>query len=208
MKLAGVRGREFADLVASDAPAPGGGSAAALYGAVGAALAAMAAGLTRGRKKYAEFEEHAAKTEEKAGELKVKLLDVMDRDTEAFLDVSSAFGMPKATDEEKAARSAAIQAGLVGCIESPLAMMKHALEVLRLAEQVIGGFNTSSASDLGVGVLLVRAGLSGAWLNVKINLGSLKDREKAAAYEAEARALLDEALPLADDLYRQIEQML
>ena len=87
-------------------------------------------------------------------------------------------------------------------------MMKHALEVLRLAEQVIGGFNTSSASDLGVGVLLVRAGLSGAWLNVKINLGSLKDREKAAAYEAEARALLDEALPLADELYRQIEQML
>ena len=83
-----------------------------------------------------------------------------------------------------------------------------AAEDVALAEQVIGGFNTSSASDLGVGVLLVRAGLSGAWLNVKINLGSLKDREKAAAYEAEARALLDEALPLADDLYRQIEQML
>jgi len=200
--------KKFADVMASDAPAPGGGSASALAEALGASLVSMVCALTKGRAKYQAFEAQAVKAEADAQALKETLLAAVDADTEAFDAVSAAFGMPKGTDEEKAARSAAIQAGLVGCIESPLAMMKHALAVLRLAEQVIGGFNTSSASDLGVGVLLVRAGLSGAWLNVKINLGSLKDRKKAAAYEAEARAVLEEALPLADDLYSRIEQML
>ena len=201
MKLAELRVREFADLVASDAPAPGGGSAAALYGAVGAALAAMAAGLTRGRKKYAEFEEHAAKTEEKAGELKAKLLDVMDRDTEAFLAVSSAFGMPKATDEEKAVRSAAIQEGLKGCTRTPMEMMELCDEAISLAASLVGRFNETSASDLGVAFLSLKTGMQGAWLNVLINIGSLKDREFAASMREKGEALLSHALPLADESY-------
>ena len=114
MKLADMTVTGFADTVASDAPAPGGGSCAALYGSIGAALTAMVGGLTQGRKKYAEYAEHAAEVEKKGNELKTRLLDVMDRDTEAFNVVSAAFGMPKATDEEKAARSAAIQEGLKG----------------------------------------------------------------------------------------------
>ena len=120
MKLADMTVTGFADTVASDAPAPGGGSCAALYGSIGAALTAMVGGLTQGRKKYAEYAEHAAEVEKKGNELKTRLLDVMDRDTEAFNVVSAAFGMPKATDEEKAARSAAIQEGLKGCTKTPM----------------------------------------------------------------------------------------
>ena len=103
MKLAELTVTGFADIVSSDAPAPGGGSCAALYGAIGAALTAMVGGLTQGRKKYAEYAEHAAEVEAKGNELKARLLDVMDRDTDAFNVVSAAFGMPKDTDEEKAA---------------------------------------------------------------------------------------------------------
>ena len=114
-KLAELTVTEFADLLASDAPAPGGGSAAALEGAIGAALTAMVCGLTKGKKKFAEFNDLAVEGEVKALALKDRFIDVMDRDTEAFNVVSAAFGMPKATDEEKAARSAAIQKGLEGC---------------------------------------------------------------------------------------------
>ena len=95
MKLAELTVTGFADIVSSDAPAPGGGSCAALYGAIGAALTAMVGGLTQGRKKYAEYAEHAAEVEAKGNELKTRLLDVMDRDTDAFNVVSAAFGMPK-----------------------------------------------------------------------------------------------------------------
>ncbi len=124
MKLAELTVTGFADIVSSDAPAPGGGSCAALYGAIGAALTAMVGGLTQGRKKYAEYAEHAAEVEAKGNELKARLLDVIDRDTDAFNVVSAAFGMPKDTDEQKATRSAAIQNGLKGCTKTPMEMME------------------------------------------------------------------------------------
>ena len=128
MKLAELTTAGFTDLLASDAPAPGGGSAAALEGALGAALTAMVCSLTVGKKKYAEHEELARSVQAKANELRTRFVDVMDRDTEAFNVVSAAFGMPKATDEEKAARSAAIQEGLKGCTKTPFEMMELAVE--------------------------------------------------------------------------------
>ena len=109
-KLAELTTTEFVDLLASDAPAPGGGSAAALEGALGAALSAMVCGLTtvgKSKEKYADYQEFVIESQKKLTELKVAFVDVMDRDTEAFNVVSAAFGMPKATDEEKAARRAA-----------------------------------------------------------------------------------------------------
>ena len=123
MKLADLKVTEFVDLLASDAPAPGGGSAAALEGALGAALTAMVCELTtigKSKEKYAEYQEFVIASQKKATELKVRFVDVMDRDTEAFNVVSAAFGMPKATDEEKAARSAAIQKGLRAAPPLPL----------------------------------------------------------------------------------------
>lgn len=201
MKLAELKTAEFVDLLASDAPAPGGGSAAALEGALGAALTAMVCSLTIGKKKYAEFEETAKAAQAKAADLKARFVDVMDRDTEAFNVVSAAFGMPKATDEEKAARSAAIQKGLEGCTATPFEMMELAVEALELTASILGKSNDSAASDLGVSALSLRAAIQGAWLNVLINIGSLKNKELAEDYRAKGEALLAKALPLADQIY-------
>ena len=201
MKLAELKTAEFVDLLASDAPAPGGGSAAALEGALGAALTAMVCGLTVGKKKYAEFQELAESAQAKATDLKARFVDVMDRDTEAFNVVSAAFGMPKETDEEKAARSAAIQKGLEGCTKTPFEMMELAVETLELTASILGKSNDSAASDLGVSALSLRAAIQGAWLNVLINIGSLKDQALAEDYRAKGEALLAKALPLADQIY-------
>ena len=208
MKLADLKVTEFVDLLASDAPAPGGGSAAALEGAIGAALTAMVCGLTKGKKKFAEFNDLAVEAEVKALALKDRFVDVMDRDTEAFNVVSAAFGMPKETDEEKAARSAAIQKGLEGCTATPFEMMEIALETLELTDSILGKSNDSAASDLGVSALSLRAAVQGAWLNVLINIGSLKNKELAEDYRAKGEAILAKALPLADKIYTEVLGML
>ena len=207
-KLAELQTAEFVDLLASDAPAPGGGSAAALEGALGAALTAMVCGLTVGKKKYADYQELAVETQKKAGDLKARFVDVMDRDTEAFNVVSAAFGMPKETDEEKAARSAAIQKGLEGCTATPFEMMELAVETLELTDSILGKSNDSAASDLGVSALSLRAAIQGAWLNVLINIGSLKNKELAEDYRKKGEALLERALPVADRIYQTVVSQL
>ena len=205
MKLAEMGVTQFVDTLASDAPAPGGGSAAALMGALGAGLAAMVGCLTQGRKKYADYAEFAAQVESRGNELKAKLLDVMDRDTEAFNLVSAAFSLPKETEEEKAKRSAAIQEGLKACTETPLECMALGCEAVVLAHDFLEqGFNTSSASDLGVAFLSLSAAIRGAWLNVLINLGSIKDEAFRAERWAKGEALLAKSLPLAEAGYEKI----
>lgn len=207
MKLADMQVTQFCDVLASDAPAPGGGSTAALEGALGAALTAMVCGLTtvgKSREKYAEYQEFVLASQKKALDLKARFMDVMDRDTEAFNVVSAAFGMPKATDEEKAARSAAIQKGLEGCARTPFEMMELAAETLELTAELLGKTNDSAASDLGVSALSMRAAIQGAWLNVLINIGSLKNKELAEDYRKKGEALLAKALPLADQIYQNV----
>ena len=204
MKLAEMTVTQFADVLASDAPAPGGGSTAALAGALGAALTAMVCRLTEGRKKYEEYQDHILEVKEKATALQAKFIDVMDRDTEAFMVISNAYGMPKATDEEKAARSAAIQAGLVKSTETPMEMMELSAETIALTESLLGKFNTASASDLGVGALTLRTAVQGAWLNVLINIGSLKDKELAESYRVKGQSLVDQVVFAADRIYETV----
>ena len=204
MKLAEMTVTQFADVLASDAPAPGGGSTAALEGALGAALTAMVCRLTEGRKKYEEHQAFVLEVKEKATALQAQFIDVMDRDTEAFMVISNAYGMPKATDEEKAARSAAIQAGLVKSTETPMEMMELAAQTIALTESLLGRFNTASASDLGVGALSLRAAVQGAWLNVLINIGSLKDTALAESYRTKGQALVDQVVAAADRIYAEV----
>lgn len=201
MKLAEMNVTQFADVLASDAPAPGGGSTAALAGALGAALTAMVCELTVGKKQFADVREDVLAVQAKASDLQKRFLDVMDRDTDAFLVVSNAFAMPKATDEEKATRSAAIQKGLEGCTATPFEMMELAAQTIELTESLLGRFNTASASDLGVGALSLRTAVQGAWLNVLINIGSLKNKELAEDYRAKGQALVDEVVEAADRVY-------
>ena len=139
--------------------------------------------------------------------LREKLADVMDRDTDAFLMVSDAYALPKATDEEKAARSLAIQEGLKACTRTPLEMMELMGEAVELMASMMDGFNTNCASDLGVAALSLKAGILGAWLNVKINTGSLKDKAFAADAEARGQAVLDRAVPAAEDCFARLLKM-
>ncbi|BAK98422.1 methenyltetrahydrofolate cyclohydrolase [Oscillibacter valericigenes Sjm18-20] len=204
MKLADQTVTSFVDLMASDAPAPGGGSAAALEGALGAALTAMVCALTQGKKKYAEFAELAEGVGEKAQALKAQYVDVIDRDTQAFNAVSAVFAMPKDTDEQKAARSGAMQEALKGCTKTPFEMMELATKALELTDSVVGRSNASAASDLGCAALSLKAAIQGAWLNVLINIGGLKDQAFADQYRAGGEALLKKALPLADSIYEKV----
>lgn len=208
MELKQLTVTDFAALLGSDAPAPGGGSAAALMGSLGAALTAMVCALTLGKKKYAEHQELAQDTLAQAKQLQVRFLELMDEDTRAFGEMSAAFALPKTTEEEKAARSAAVQRALAVCTETPFAMMELAAQALELAAQALGKTNTSALSDLGVSALSLRSAIQGAWLNVLINTGSMKDAALAEQYRSRGRALLERALSLADRIYSMVEEQL
>ena len=192
--------KEFAELLASDAPAPGGGSASALIGGLAAALTKMVGELSG----KIEDQDRVQEVMSDAGNLIEGLFVDADKDTDAFMLVSNAFGMPKDTDEEKAARSAAIQSGLTACTESPLEVMAKAVQVLELIEKLEGGYNTNAASDLGVAVLSAQTALKGAWLNVLINVGSLKDKDAAASFQTQGEDLLNRGEALATNLYEKI----
>ncbi len=202
--LAELKTHEFTSLLASDAPAPGGGSAAALEGAIGAALTAMVCTLTIPKKAYAQHAEELAAIRDKAEAIRARFIDVMDRDTDAFMVVSRAFGMPKATEEEKAARSAAIQKGLEGCTATPFEMMELAAQTIELTASMLGRFNESAASDLGVAAISLRSAVQGAWLNVLINIGSLKNTELAENYRARGTELLNKVQTLSDQVYNTV----
>lgn len=208
MKLVDMTLNDFSKLLASAAPAPGGGSAAALEGAVGAALTSMVASLTVGKKKYAEHEALTQELLEKTEAVRVKFVDVIDRDTEAFNGISAVFAMPKDTDEQKATRAAAMQEALKACTQTPFDMMTYALEALELTGRAVGKSNASAASDLGVAALSLKAAVQGAWLNILINVGGIKDSAFVERYRSEGEAILAKALPLADEIYETIRASL
>ena len=208
MKLAEHTVNDFVNVLASDAPAPGGGSAAALIGAVGASLAAMVAGLTLGKEKYREF---AAQTEVLQADglrLQKRFLELIDQDTEAFNEVSAAYKLPKATEAEKDARRAAIEQALQNATRTPFAMMETAAECLQLVAGAVGKTNASAASDLGVAAYSLRAALHGAWLNVLINIGGIKDDAFVSQYKAAGQKLLVDSDIFAETISRQIIESL
>lgn len=204
MKLVDRTVTGFIDLMASSEPAPGGGSAAALQGALGAALTAMVCALTIGKKKYADVQELITAAQQEAVTLKNRYLDVIDRDTEAFNGVSAVFAMPKDTDEQKQARTEAMQTALKACTETPFEMMQLAYESLKLTQSIVGRSNASAASDLGCAALSLKAAIQGAWLNVLINIGGITDEAFASHYRQEGQALMAQALPLADSIYQEV----
>ena len=181
---------DFLDELASDSPAPGGGSVAALNGALGAGLIAMVARLTIGKKGYDAVQSLMEETRDGADRLKQRLTELVDEDTQAFNAVMAAFKLPKETDEDKAARSAAIQAGYQQAIHTPMETAESCLAVLELAAAIAGKGNANAASDLGVAAQVAYAGVEGAVMNVKINLPAIKDETwKQAQSDATADIL-------------------
>lgn len=171
--------RGFADETASESPAPGGGSISAYLGALGAALAAMVANLSSHKAGWDERWEEFSDWAVKGQEIKDELLFLVDEDTNSFNRVMDAFGLPKGTDEEKAARTAAIQNATRYATEVPFRTMERAFDSFEVIKAMAEQGNPNSASDAGVGALCARSAVMGAYLNVKINAAGLKDREFA-----------------------------
>lgn len=175
---------DFVETVASSAPAPGGGSCSSLAGALGCSLAAMVCQLTFGKKSFTEQSDEKRlafqETFDTLEKYSKELMELIDKDTDAFNQIMDAFKLPKNTDEEKALRSAAIQDGTWAAIATPKRMAEISLEALESLEIIYELGNQNAMSDLGVGVLMLQAGLKGANMNVKINLSGVKDAERGA----------------------------
>lgn len=188
----------FADELASDSPAPGGGSVAALAGSLGAALVNMVGVLTFGKKGYESVADEVESLSLAAGALKAKLLQLVDEDTESFNQVMTAMRMKKKTDEQKAARAEAIEKATQASAQVPLKVMEAALDVGKLAVQMAKVGNQNSLSDAGVALLMAQAGLEGAAMNVLINLQGLNDTQFVAEMTARVATLRAEVAALAD----------
>ena len=184
----------FADETASESPAPGGGSISAYMGALGAALGTMVANLSAHKRgwddRWKEFSDWA----EKGQAIMNELVSLVDEDTAAFDRIMAAFGLPKGTEEEKAARAAAIEEATLYASQVPLRTMKASFKAFGLARAMAAEGNPNSVSDAGVGALAARSAVLGACLNVKINAVGLKDRAKAAVLIAEAEDIASKAV--------------
>jgi formiminotetrahydrofolate cyclodeaminase len=195
---------KFLDDLASERPTPGGGGAAAVMGAIGAALVSMVANLTIGKKNYEAVEDDLKAVRAEAERVRAELTAAIEEDVVAFNSVMGAYGLPRATDEEKAARTAAIQAALKDATLAPLRAVKACFEVILLSEAAADKGNLNVISDAGVAVLAANAGLRSAALNVYINAKAIKDRAFAETQIAEVEALLAQAAEKTEAVYATV----
>ena len=188
-RLARMTLTQFANATAAETAAPGGGSTAALLGALGAALGTMVANLSAHKRGWDERWEEFSRWAERGQELKEELLHLVDADTAAYEQVMAAIGLPKGTPEEQAERRAALERANRGAIEVPWTVMRTAHDVFDLVEAMAEHGNPASASDAGVGALAARAAVRGAWLNVRTNVAGLKDRSAVSEIMTEGARL-------------------
>jgi glutamate formiminotransferase / formiminotetrahydrofolate cyclodeaminase len=195
--------RQFCNETLSDSPAPGGGSVAALMGALGASLGGMVANLSAGKRGWDDKLKYFSDWAVKAQQLKDELLFLVDEDTAAFKKVIDAFALPKGSAEEKAARSAAIESATKYAAEVPLKVMETASKSYQLLSEMAEKGNPNSISDVGVGTLVTRACVEGAALNVRINLGQLKDEKFKSALVERVRKISADS----DAQFKKINQV-
>ena len=200
--------QQFLDELASKSATPGGGSAAAIMGAQGAALISMVCNLTIGKPKFAEVEADMQALLSDAEALRQQLTDMIKADVDVFNRVMASYGLPKETDAEKAARSAAIQDVLKEATDVPLDCAKACSKVIALSQIAADKGNPNVISDAGAGLMAAYGGLKIAALNVYINAGSLKDRDFADAKLAELADIMQDAESSTAELYQAIQAKL
>ncbi len=207
-RLIDVSVKDFVEETASESPAPGGGSIAATMGAMGAALATMVANLSSHKRGWDDRWEEFSDWADKGKAYHDRLLQLIDEDTDAFDALMACFGLPKSTDEEKAARTAAIQEATKHAINIPLEVMQVSHDSMAVIKAMAEIGNPNSVSDAGVGALAARSAVLGAHLNVKINCGSIKDQAFVEVTLAKAQMLADAAVTLEEEILEIVEAKL
>jgi formiminotetrahydrofolate cyclodeaminase len=204
MKLTDKPVTNFLDELASNAPAPGGGSVASLSGALGAALVSMVCNLTVGKKGYEDVQDHIKDLLSKSEALRQELTDLLEADVAAYTGYSVAAKMPRDTDEQKSERALAMQEALKVATDVPLRIAEAAVRVMDLCMPAAEKGNKWAVSDAGVAVLMAEAALRSAALNVLINLGSLKDPDFVAEKRARLDSLLEGKGAVRDEIYDHV----
>lgn len=198
----------FLDELAGKSSTPGGGSAAAIIGAMGAALISMVANFTMGKKGYESVDAESREILGKAEDLRSQLTGMIKADVDVFNRVMAAYGMPKDTDEQKAARSSEIQAALKEATDVPLDCARAAAEVIKLSEPIAEKGNKNVISDAGVAVLAGQAALRSAALNVYINIGGIKDENFVSDRQKQLEDILAGMDELTEKVYALVKSKL
>ena len=194
--------------LSSKAPVPGGGGAAALAGALGAALGGMVACLTVGKPKYADVEDEILELKVKALKAQNDLIGLIEKDAEVFAPLARAYGMPTGTDEEKLEKDRVMQECLKQASMAPLEIMEKCAETLVLLKGFAEKGSALAVSDAGCGAVLSKAAMQAAWLNVRINIRLIKDEDFVAEVEGKVKDMLETSLPLADSIFSYVEDRL
>lgn len=205
-KIADMSIKEYLDILKTDAPAPGGGGVSGLTAAQGISLTLMVIELTLGKKKYEEYMEIIEKSRERALELYEELAVAADEDREVFLKLSEAYALPKETEEEKKIKQQILGERSLAATEAPYKVMELSLEGLEITEKLVGKSNKMAVSDLGVAAACFLAACKSAWLNVKINLPYLTDKDRAQAFEKGGRNILEKVTELSEKIYDTVEK--
>lgn len=212
MKLVEMTVADFSSEVDSNSPAPGGGSVAALASNVGVGLARMMAHLSFGKKKYEVLDENIrlefVERFNKLGDLRHELVGLIDEDTESFKEFMKAIKMPKDTNEEVEDRKRAIEDATIFSIDVPFKTAKLSLEALEIVDYIIQYGNQNAITDIGVGILMIYAGLEGAILNVKVNLIGLSNKELYNTYSESCEKMLEKGKNIKDSLINDIHNKL
>jgi formiminotetrahydrofolate cyclodeaminase len=196
--------KSFLDELASSAPAPGGGSVAALSGALGAGLISMVCNLTLGKPKYAAVQDDISAILKKSESLRKELTDLLEEDVQAYTQLSQTMKMPRETDEQKATRAALMDKALKAATDVPMRVAEACVAVMALCPSAAEKGNTNAVSDVGVGILMAEAGLRSAALNVLINLGWIKDTQNVGKTRKKLDALLKGKPELRDEIYNLV----
>jgi formiminotetrahydrofolate cyclodeaminase len=206
--LVDERIREFVKKVASDSPTPGGGSVAALCGALSGSLTAMVCNLTIGREKYEDVRSEMEKALDDSSSIVERLIELVDEDSEAYQSVIAALRLPKETEEEKGNRMAAMQNALRRAIAAPTEVMELSLEAMKVAYLVARKGNKSAVSDAGSAAMLAFAALHAAMMNVRINLKELEDDDFKANMKERLSEMEEEAELLRLDVVTEVSSKL
>lgn len=207
-KLYDIPMKTFLDGLSSSKPAPGGGSVAALTGALGAGLISMVGNLTIGKKKYADVQDEITALTEQSEKLRIELMNLIEADVMAYTKLNETMKMPRETDKEKATRDKAMDTALKAATEVPMKIAETCVSVMNICRPAAEKGNSNAVSDVGVGILLAEAGLRSAALNVLINLGYIKDETFIRDNRKKLDSLLSGKSELRDEIYELVVSQL